>query len=89
MKRDLPTEFTMCCEPEYDRQAVQEKLKFLRLTLLLLVFRAGLKLMTGWLLSTTACPDLNAPTASSEEERWCVFEKLLNACIQHTCFCNS
>jgi hypothetical protein len=53
----------------YERQAVQEKLNIFRLTLLVLVVRMGWKAMTGWLLRTTACPDLNAPTAISETQR--------------------
>lgn len=51
----------------YVRQAVQEKLNILRLTLLVLVVRTGRKVTTGWLASTTACPDLKAPTAISEK----------------------
>jgi hypothetical protein len=54
----------------YERQAVQEKLKVLRLTLLVLVFSVGLKVMMGWLFSTTACPDLKAPTAISKKWRY-------------------
>jgi hypothetical protein len=43
---DLPT-VSGTLAPVYERQAVQEKLKALRLTLLVLVFSVGLKVMMG------------------------------------------